>query len=81
MVKMKKILSIAFLSFLLLNSFSSKALSQTADQVLEKMIEACGGYKILDKIKDTVASGIMQLVPYGMKGSITVYQKEQKKTV
>jgi outer membrane lipoprotein-sorting protein len=59
---------------------SSAALSaQTADELLAKMIEAQGGKKVLEGIKDMTVTGTLEVVPQGMEGSLTVYKKEPDK--
>ncbi len=59
---------------------SSSALSaQTADELLAKMIEAQGGKKVLEGIKDMTLTGTLEVVPQGMEGSLTVYKKEPDK--
>jgi outer membrane lipoprotein-sorting protein len=49
---------------------------QEAGPVLEKMIEAQGGRKVLEGIKDTTISGTMELIQQGMNATLTMYQKE-----
>jgi hypothetical protein len=49
---------------------------QEAGQVLEKMIEAQGGRKVLESLKDTTVSGTMELIQQGMNATLTMYQKE-----
>ena len=52
------------------------ASSQTTKDVLAKYIDAQGGAKALAAIKDTTVSGTMDLVGFGMTGTLTMYQKE-----
>jgi len=52
---------------------------QTAQDVLNKMIDALGGRKALEAIKDTTITGTVELVQAGMSAPITVYQKEPNK--
>jgi len=40
------------------------------------MIDAQGGRKTLEAIKDTTIQGSMEMIQYGMKGTMTMYQKE-----
>jgi outer membrane lipoprotein-sorting protein len=49
---------------------------QEAGPVLEKMIEAQGGRKVLESLKDTTISGTMELIQQGMNATLTMYQKE-----
>lgn len=55
---------------------SSPAFSQTADEILAKMIEAQGGREKLASIKDMTASGSLEMISMGMSGSFTRFQKE-----
>lgn len=54
-------------------------LSQTAEGILEKMIEAQGGRKVIEKVEDMTLSGSIELIQMGMSGSITMYNKEPDK--
>ncbi|HDT12833.1 MAG TPA: hypothetical protein ENO03_00600 [Candidatus Aminicenantes bacterium] len=47
--------------------------------VVDKLIEAMGGRKTLDSIKDMTASGTAEVVEYGLTVPITIYQKEPDK--
>jgi hypothetical protein len=47
--------------------------------ILEKMIDAMGGRKALEAVKDTTASGSMELIQMGMEGSVTLYTKRPNK--
>lgn len=44
-------------------------------EIVEKMIEAMGGRKTLEAVKDTTAMGSMEMTQMGMEGSVTVYTK------
>jgi len=50
-----------------------------AAQILSKMIEAQGGEKRIQEIKDMTIMGIVELTQMGMEGSLTLYQKEPDK--
>ena len=50
-----------------------------AQQILNKMIDAQGGRKALESIKDSTTTGTAELPQYGMSGTVTVYQKEPNK--
>jgi len=52
---------------------------QTAQDVLNKMIDAMGGRKALEAVKDTTVTGTAEVVQYGISASITMYQKEPNK--
>ena len=76
---MKKIFSACFLSLFLLSLMTSPGLSQEASDILKKMVEAQGGKKVLEKIKDMTSSGTLELIQMGMTGSMTMYKKEPNK--
>ena len=64
------------IGLLLVTSLTSPGLGQSAKDILDKMIEAQGGRANLAKIKDTTASGTIEMVSMGLSGSVTFYQKE-----
>ncbi len=76
---MKKIFSISLLSLLLLSWMSSPGLCQKATDILEKMIEAQGGRKLLESIKDATFTGTMEMIQMGLSGVATMYQKDPNK--
>lgn len=78
-VGMKKYLSLGLLSLFLFSLFAPTGFSQTAQEVLEKMIDAQGGRKVLESIKDTTLVGTAEMIQMGMNGSFTMYQKEPNK--
>ncbi len=53
--------------------------SKEAMAVVDKLIEAMGGRKLLESIKDTTVSGTAEIVQYGITVPITIYQKEPDK--
>jgi len=77
---MKKATSLCVLSLLLISFMAIPAKSQSVDDILEKMIEAMGGRKALENIKDTTISGSMDLTQMGLSAAITVSQKEPNKS-
>ena len=76
---MKKIFSTCLLSLFLLSLMTSPGLSQEASDILKKIVEAQGGKKVLEKIKDMTSSGNLELIQMGMTGSMTMYKKEPNK--
>ncbi len=76
---MKKYLLSAVLIVLLSALTSETLLSQTAQDILEKMINAQGGREALEKIKDTTTQATIEIMQVGMRGTITMYQKEPNK--
>ncbi len=76
---MKKSSSICLLGFFLLGLVASPGFGQKAADILEKMIEAQGGRKLLGKIKDSTFSCTMEKTKMGIEGSMTIYHKEPNK--
>lgn len=76
---MKKIFSLCLLSFFLLSLLASPGLSQKASDLLEKIIEAQGGRKVLEGIKDTTISGSGEQLQMGVSVMLTFYHKEPNK--
>lgn len=55
----------------------SAPVNKEAQDVLNKMLDAMGGRKILEAIKDTTIKGTVEISdPYPIKAPITMYQKE-----
>jgi hypothetical protein len=73
---MRKIFVLSGVCFLLLSLTSVPGISQDASGVLEKMIEASGGRKALENIKDTYISGTFDLTQMGMSGTMAISHKE-----
>jgi outer membrane lipoprotein-sorting protein len=58
-------------------AWSVTALSaQSADEIVKKMIDAQGGKKVYESIKDMTIKGTMEIIPQGMEADVTVYKKE-----
>ncbi len=73
---MRKIATLSFVSLLMLSLAKIPGFSQDASGILEKMIEASGGRKAMENIKDTTISGIFDITQMGMQGTMTIYHKE-----
>jgi len=76
---MKKALFLTVLTIGLLALNQSWIFSQSAEDILEKMIDAQGGRRAMGKIKDTILTGYMEMIQMGLGGSLTTYQKEPNK--
>ncbi len=76
---MKKSIILCILTIGLLTLQPSLSFSQSAEDILEKMIDAQGGRIALEKIQDTVLTGYMEMVQMGLGGSLKTYQKEPNK--
>ena len=73
---MKKYCSVGLTAIFFLILIAAPAFSQSSQELWEKMIDAQGGRKTLEAIKDTTIQGSMETIQYGMKGTMTMYQKE-----
>lgn len=73
---MRRIFILSFVCLLVSSVTVFPGISQDASGVLEKMIEASGGRKALENIKDTTISGLFELTQMGMEGTMTIYHKE-----
>lgn len=86
---MKRILIFAVVCLFSLGLIASSGAELTAQetkksdakamQVLEKMIEAMGGRKTMQAVKDMTATGTMEMPAMGMEGSATLYTKQGNK--
>jgi outer membrane lipoprotein-sorting protein len=71
----KRTLSVGLVAVLIAGT-AALAPAQTAQEILGKMIDAQGGRKALEAIKDSTYVGALELVQFGMSGTLTMYQKE-----
>ena len=76
---MKKAMTLCFLGIFLASVNASPGYSQTAKEIIEKMIEATGGRKALENIDDSTITGTIELIQEGYSGEITIYKKEPSK--
>lgn len=76
---MKKFFACSLGGLFILCLVVSAGYGQTAKDVLDKMIEAQGGRKVLEGLKDTTIVGSLQMIQMGMNGNLTMYQKEPDK--
>jgi len=75
----KKTFSYLVLIFFLLGPMTSSGFCQKGQKILDKMIKAQGGIKVLEKINDTTLTGAFEMAGMGMSGTMTVYHKEPNK--
>jgi outer membrane lipoprotein-sorting protein len=76
---MKRLVVVWTIGLFLLGILASPGISQNAKDILNKMIEAQGGKAALEKIKDTTMTGTMEIIQFGMSGSLSIYYKEPDK--
>jgi len=77
--KMKKTLAICLLGLFLVSLSVAMGYGQTTKEILDKMIDAQGGRKVLAAIRDTTIAGSLDLLQQGLSGNLTIYQKEPDK--
>ena len=73
---MKKSIILTLTGFLVFGFLAGQVFGQSADEVLEKMIEAQGGRAKLASVKDTTLTGTFDMPAMGMSGQTTRYHKE-----
>jgi len=73
---MKKLFTFSLLGLFLLSFVCSPGFSQDAKKLLDQVINATGGRKEMEAIKDTTFSGTLDLVQMGYSGTFTFYHKE-----
>jgi hypothetical protein len=76
---MKKTVAWALAAVTLMTFAALPGYGQTVQSVLDKMIDAMGGRKALEAVRDTTITGTAELVQMGMSAPITMYQKEPNK--
>jgi len=76
---MRRFATVIILSLFFLNFFSLSQESEKAQDIIEKMVEAQGGTKLLKGIKDMTMTGTFELVQQGLSGPLTFYKKEPDK--
>ena len=76
---MKRVLSLTIAGLFLAALLTAPGSAQTAEQVLKKMIEAQGGQKLFESIKDITLTGSIEIPMQGLSGTLTVYKKEPDK--
>jgi outer membrane lipoprotein-sorting protein len=76
---MKKIFSLCVLGVFCLSLLASAGFGQDIKEIRAKMIEASGGKKVYEGLKDLTITGTLDLTMQGLSGSLTVYKKEPDK--
>ncbi|MFQ6038029.1 MAG: outer membrane lipoprotein carrier protein LolA [Candidatus Aminicenantales bacterium] len=76
---MRKFMRSCLVAALVFSFAATPAITQSAKDILDKMIDAQGGRDALAKVKDMTITGTMEMVQMGLSGSLTLYQKEPNK--
>lgn len=76
---MKRIFSLCLLGLFLVSLTASLGFSQTAKEILAKMIEAEGGKEVFESTKDMTISAAVELTQQGLSSTGTLYKKEPDK--
>ena len=76
---MKKILSFSVLVVFLMTLAVSPGFAQSINRILKKMIDAQGGRKTIESIKDMTMTGGVEMPQQGISGTVTIYKKEPDK--
>ena len=73
---MKNTIILTLTGILVFGFLAGQVFGQSAEEVLEKMIEAQGGRDKLASVKDTTVTGTFEMPAMGLSGQITRYHKE-----
>jgi len=76
---MKRIYSISFLGLFLLTLMTYPGYGQSIKRILKRMIDAQGGPKVFESVKDMTVTGAVEMVQQGISGTLTMYKKEPDK--
>lgn len=76
---MKRMFTLILAGLFLATLIAVPGSAQTTEQILKKMIEAQGGKKALESIKDMTMTGTIEIVMQGLTASFTIYKKEPDK--
>ncbi|MCK4557609.1 MAG: hypothetical protein KAU47_08825 [Candidatus Aminicenantes bacterium] len=76
---MKRIYSISFLGIFLLTLMTYPGYGQSIKRILKRMIDAQGGPKVFESVKDMTMTGVVEMVQQGISGTLTMYKKEPDK--
>lgn len=76
---MKKAVTLALAGLFIFSAVTAVGQAQTAKDLLDKMVQAQGGRAALLAIKDTKITGTIDMVQFGMSGTMTLCMKEPDK--
>ena len=74
---MKKLITLTILMLFVLSVSTLSA--QSADEIVRKMIDAQGGKKVYESVKDMTLKGTMEVIAQGLEADVTIYKKEPDK--
>lgn len=77
---MKKIFSLCLLGVFIPSFFSIPGFGQDVADILKKRIDARGGRKLVEAIKDMTVTGDIEITQMGLSGTMTMYVKEPNKS-
>ena len=77
---MKKVFLLGLVGIFIFGLVSTQVFSQTVDDILKKMIDAQGGRKKLESVKDSTTSGTLLTIQNNMNAPITVCWKSPNKS-
>ena len=78
-ILMKNILAFSVLVVFLMTLAVSPGFAQSINRILKKMIDAQGGRKTIESIKDITMTGRVEMPQQGISGIVTIYKKEPDK--
>lgn len=76
---MKRMFTLILAGLFLATLVTVPGSAQTTEQILKKMIEAQGGKKVLESIKDMTMTGTIEIVMQGLTAPFTICKKEPDK--
>jgi len=76
---MKKAITLSVLALFVLCVLTVPGTAQTAEEILNKMVDAQGGRAIFTGLEDMTVSGDLDLLQQGLSGTFTTYKKEPDK--
>ena len=76
---MKRIYYISVLGIFLVTLMALPGYGQSIKRILKRMIDAQGGPKVFESVKDMTMTGAVEMVQQGIRGTLTMYKKEPDK--
>ena len=76
---MKRIYSLSFLGIFFFTLITHPGYGQSIKRILKRMIDAQGGPKVFESVRDMTMTGSVEMVQQGINGTLTLYKKEPNK--